>query len=433
MKYLKIQSSTNLKGSIEISGAKNAALPLLASTILSKNELKIGNLPNVVDINTMVKLLEKLGANYKKEKNSINISTINIKETKATYDIVKTMRASILVLGPILARFGHCEVSLPGGCAIGQRPVDLHLKALEQMGAVIETTANGTAPLQIQPQPHLQGIDYVMPVASAQVKSSLLLAGLYAEGETWVTEPAPTRDHTERMLQSFAYPVMQQGARCGVLGGGSLLACEITVPADISSAAFFLVGASIAPGSDIILRHVGVNPTRDGVITILRLMGADIEVLNSYQVGEEPVADLRVRAAPLQGIHIPEDQVPLAIDEFPALLIAAACAEGETVLTGAAELRVKESDRIQAMADGLQALGIEAEVMPDGMVVQGGQLQGGEVDSYGDHRIAMAFAMAALRAKGEIQIQHCANVDTSFPGFAQLAASVGLAVVAEYA
>ena len=267
-----------------------------------------------------------------------------------------------------------------------------------------------------------------MPMASAQVKSCLLLAGLYAEGETWVTEPAPTRDHTERMLQGFGYEVMQDGPRRGVKGGGNLTACDIDVPADISSAAFFLVGASIAEGSDLTLQHVGMNPTRDGVINILRLMGADIEVSNECVIGGEPVADLRVRSAKLKGIQIPEDQVPLAIDEFPALFVAAACAEGETVLTGAEELRVKESDRIQVMADGLIELGIDAKPTPDGIVIQGGSIGGGSVNSHGDHRIAMSFAMAALRATGDISIDDCANVNTSFPGFVELAASVGLKV-----
>ena len=207
-----------------------------------------------------------------------------------------------------------------------------------------------------------------------------------------------------------------------------LKACDIDVPADISSAAFFLVGASVAEGSDLTLEHVGMNPTRDGVINILRLMGADIEVLNRREVGGEPVADLRVRSAPLKGIRIPEDQVPLAIDEFPVLFVAAACAEGETVLTGAEELRVKESDRIQTMADGLAVLGVDARPTPDGVVIQGGPMGGGRVDSHGDHRIAMAFTIAALRANGEIRIDDCANVDTSFPRFVELAAGVGARV-----
>ncbi len=318
--------------------------------------------------------------------------------------------------------------TLIGDASLSNRPMRRVTEPLGLMGARIGTTNNGSAPLKIQPVERLRGIDFTMPVASAQVKSSLLLAGLYAEGETCVTEPAPTRDHTERMLAGFGYVVRREQGRVCLSGGGRLVPCPIEVPADISSAAFFLVGACIAPDSDITLTHVGINATRVGVVNILRAMGADIELLNRQEVGGEPVADLRVRSSALRGIRIPEDQVPLAIDEFPALFVAAACAEGETVLTGAEELRVKESDRIQVMADGLQSLGIEAVPRRDGMVVRGGRLSGGSVDSHGDHRIAMAFAMAALRARGQIVIGDCTNVNTSFPGFVDLAAAAGLGI-----
>ncbi|BAN69292.1 3-phosphoshikimate 1-carboxyvinyltransferase [endosymbiont of unidentified scaly snail isolate Monju] len=334
---------------------------------------------------------------------------------------------SMRLLAGLLAGQGF-EVTLIGDNSLSRRPMKRVTEPLARMGAEINTTPKGTAPLVIRPVDGLRGIDYAMPVASAQVKSCLLLAGLYAEGETWVSEPAPTRDHTERMLQGFGYEVMIDGPRRGVRGGGRLVACDIDVPSDISSAAFFLVGASIAEGSDLTLRHVGMNPTRDGVIHILRAMGADITVSNERVVGGEPVADLRVRSTPLKGIRIDEALVPLAIDEFPALFVAAACAEGETVLTGAEELRVKESDRIQVMADGLQALGVDARPTPDGIVIRGGRIGGGRVDSHGDHRIAMAFAMAALRADGEILIDDCANVNTSFPGFVELAGATGLAI-----
>ncbi|MFI3118419.1 MAG: 3-phosphoshikimate 1-carboxyvinyltransferase, partial [Methylococcaceae bacterium] len=277
----------------------------------------------------------------------------------------------------------------------------------------------------------LQGIDYVMPMASAQVKSCLLLAGMYAEGETSVTEPAPTRDHTERMLSGFSYPVKQQGSKVTITADGKLTAADIDVPSDISSAAFFLVGASIAPGSDLLLKHVGINPTRTGVIDILRLMGAKIEVLNERVVGGEPVADLHVVYSPLTGIDIPEALVPLAIDEFPVLFVAAACAKGQTRLSGAEELRVKESDRIQVMADGLQILGVDAQPTHDGMVIQGGVIGGGVVTSHGDHRIAMAFSIAGLRADAPITILDCANVNTSFPEFKDLVHRLGLALVCE--
>lgn len=321
------------------------------------------------------------------------------------------------------------DTVLTGDASLTRRPMRRVTEPLTLMGARIEATERGTAPLRIRGGRWLAGIDYPLPVASAQVKSCLLLAGLYAEGVTRVTEPAPTRDHTERMLAGFGYALSRESDRTFALtGGGRLTGTEIDVPADISSAAFFLVGASIAPGSDLVLEHVGVNPTRTGVIDILRSMGADIELLNSRLAGGEPVADLRVCHAPLRGIRVPGELVPLAIDEFPALFVAAACAEGETVLTGAEELRVKESDRIQVMADGLTALGIAARPTPDGIIIRGGALSGGTVDSHGDHRIAMSFAMAALRAVGPISIRDCANVDTSFPGFAILARNAGLSV-----
>jgi len=322
------------------------------------------------------------------------------------------------------------DSELVGDSSLMSRPMRRVTGPLAQMGAEIGTTDSGTAPLIIKGGRRLRAIDYHMPVASAQVKSCLLLAGLYAHGRTCVHEPAPTRDHTERMLNGMGYPV-DCGERAACLdGGGRLAAAVIDVPADISSTAFFLVGASIAPGSDLQLQHVGVNPTRTGVLEILKLMGADIVLSNPRVVGGEPVADVRVRAAPLHGIDIPLEQVPLAIDEFPALFVAAACAQGRTVLTGAEELRVKESDRIQVMADGLQALGVDAEPTPDGMIIQGGAIAGGTVDSHGDHRIAMSFAMAALRASGSIRIEDCANVNTSFPGFVTLAGGVGLGITA---
>ncbi len=318
------------------------------------------------------------------------------------------------------------DVTLSGDASLSKRPMRRVTVPLAQMNAVVETNDDGTPPLTIRGGRKLKGFQYNMPVASAQVKSCILLAGLYAEGETCVTEPAPTRDHTERMLCGFGYVVKTVGNKICLEGGGRLTATKIDVPADISSATFFMVAASIAEGSDITLEHVGINPTRIGVINILRLMGADLSIMNQCEVGGEPVADIRVRYAPLKGIRIPEEQVPLAIDEFPALFIAAACAEGETVLTGAKELRVKESDRIQVMADGLNILGIDAKPTEDGIVIQPGQICGGIVDSHGDHRIAMSFAIAALRASDTITITDCANVNTSFPGFVELARNAGL-------
>ncbi|MBC2657428.1 bifunctional prephenate dehydrogenase/3-phosphoshikimate 1-carboxyvinyltransferase [Pseudomonas sp. MSSRFD41] len=323
------------------------------------------------------------------------------------------------------------DSTLTGDPSLSKRPMNRVANPLREMGAVIETAAEGRPPMVIRGGHKLKGLTYTLPMASAQVKSCLLLAGLYAEGKTTVTEPAPTRDHTERMLRGFGYSVDVEGATASVVSGGKLKASHIEVPADISSAAFFLVAASIAEGSELVLEHVGINPTRTGVIDILRLMGADIRLENQREVGGEPVADLHVRAAKLKGIEIPEELVPLAIDEFPVLFVAAACAEGRTVLRGAEELRVKESDRIQVMADGLLTLGVKCEPTPDGIIIDGGQIGGGEVHGHGDHRIAMAFSVASLRANAPIRIHDCANVATSFPNFLALCAQVGIRVAQE--
>jgi len=323
------------------------------------------------------------------------------------------------------------DVELTGDESLSGRPMARVADPLAEMGAVIETAPGGRPPMRIKGGNKLNSINYVLPMASAQVKSCVLLAGLYAEGETSTVEPAPTRDHSERMLRGFGYSVVSDGSKASLSGGGSLTATRIDVPADISSAAFFMVAAAITPDSDITLRHVGVNPTRIGVINILRQMGTSIELSNEKEVGGEPVADIRIRYAELNGIVIPEDQVPLAIDEFPVLFIAAACAKGETVLTGAEELRVKESDRIQSMADGLVTLGIDAQSTADGIRIQGGQLSSGTVHSHDDHRIAMAFAIAGLRSAGVIEIIECNNIATSFPGFVDLATAIGLTISVE--
>ena len=318
------------------------------------------------------------------------------------------------------------DTELTGDASLCSRPMGRVIEPLTRMGASIRSAAGGRPPLMITGGQRLHGIHYDLPMASAQVKSCVLLAGLYSEGRTSVTEPAPTRDHTERMLRGFGYRVDCDEGEISLQGGGALAACDIEVPADISSAAFLLVGASIAPGADVLLTHVGINPTRIGVITILKLMGADIALHNQREVGGEPVADIRVRYAPLRGIEIPLEQVPLAIDEFPALFIAAACATGRTVLHGAEELRVKESDRISAMAEGLTALGVWNEVLEDGIEIEGGVMGGGVIHTYNDHRIAMSFAIAALRATAEITVLDCDHVATSFPGFESLTRDLGL-------
>lgn len=315
---------------------------------------------------------------------------------------------------------------LTGDASLLKRPMQRVITPLLQMGGDIDSADAGKPPLSIKPVAHLNALHYDLPMASAQVKSCVLLAGLFAEGETSVREPEPTRDHTERMLRGFGYEVISEGRTMRLSGKGRLTATDIDVPGDISSAAFFLVAASISPGSDVVLSHVGINPTRIGVLNILKAMGADITLSHERDVGGEPVADIRVRYAPLKGIEIPEDQVPLAIDEFPVLFIAAACAEGKTVLRGAKELRVKESDRIAAMAEGLSTLGVDNEVLEDGIIITGGEMGGGTIRTFMDHRIAMAFSVAALRANESIRILDCDHVNTSFPGFDAMARGLGL-------
>ena len=330
---------------------------------------------------------------------------------------------------------------MTGDASLTKRPMERVAKPLRLMGAQIQTTGErGTPPVSMTGQQQLKGIHYDLPMASAQVKSGILLAALWAEGETSVTEPEPTRDHTERMLRAFGYEVKTEGNRISLQGGGKLTATHIQVPSDISSAAFFMVGAAICENADVTLEAVGINPTRTGIIEILKQMGADLTVENERIAGGEPIADIRIRGSrTLKGIHIPEDQVPLAIDEFPALFIAAACAEGQTILTGAAELRVKESDRIQVMADGLQTMGIQCTPTDDGIIIEGkGQANdwsdiftGGEIESHHDHRIAMSFSMAGLRSSAPITIYGTETVATSFPTFTQLTTQAGFSIEVE--
>lgn len=320
------------------------------------------------------------------------------------------------------------DSTLAGDASLSKRPMRRVTEPLSTMGARIETTEAGTPPLHVRGGRGLRGVDYASPIASAQVKSAVLLAGLYAEGETAVTEPRPTRDYTERMLRAFGWPVELEPGRARLSGGHALHATDIVVPADFSSAAFFIVAASIVPGSELVLRNVGMNPRRTGLLHVLRAMGANIMEQDSPDAGGEPVADLVVRHASLRGIEVPVEHVADMIDEFPALFVAAASAEGVTTIRGAEELRVKESDRLAVMATGLRALGVRIEETPDGAAIEGGSLRGGTIESHGDHRIAMAFAVAGVVANGEVAIRDCANVATSFPGFVELANGCGLAV-----
>ena len=316
---------------------------------------------------------------------------------------------------------------LCGDASLSRRPMERVIEPLSMMGAVIDSNKS-KPPLSITGNQRLSAINYTLPVASAQIKSCLLLAGLYADGKTFIIENNTTRDHTERMLRGFGYPVNSSNGQISLMGGGELNACDIEVPSDISSAAFFIVAASIAKEADITLNAVNINPTRTGILDILDMMGANIRLTDERIVAGELVADIRVCSAELHGIDIPQELVPLAIDEFPVIFIAASCATGDTLLTGAKELRVKESDRIQVMADGLTSLGIKNEVLEDGIRIQGGEFskQNSVIKSHQDHRISMAFAIASAKSDYNIRIEGVDNVKTSFPNFMELANKIGM-------
>jgi 3-phosphoshikimate 1-carboxyvinyltransferase len=324
------------------------------------------------------------------------------------------------------------DSQLIGDASLMKRPMERVAKPLREMGADVRTH-NGTPPVDIGGARRLRGIDYRMPIASAQVKSAILLAALYAAEPTTITAPGVSRDHSERMLKGCGVHIRTEGLSTTLQPPQRLRNQILSVPGDFSSAAFFIVAGLLAgPEEGLLIQNVGLNPTRTGLLDILRSMGGRIDILNTRESGAEPVADLRIRASPLQGVRVSRDLVSLAIDELPVLFIAAACARGETWVSGAEELRVKESDRIAAMSAGLTALGVAHSPLPDGMRIEGrseGQaFAAGEVDSFGDHRIAMSFAIASLRAAGAITIRDVANVATSFPGFVQQAQSVGLKI-----
>jgi 3-phosphoshikimate 1-carboxyvinyltransferase len=428
MKY-RVQQGGVLKGVIRVPGDKSISHRAIMLGAIADGETRVSGFLEGEDALATMNIFRAMGVRMEgPDQGRVRVWGVGLRGLRAAGAVLDCGNSgtSMRLISGLLAGQGF-NSELTGDDSLRRRPMRRIAEPLGRMGARIEMAEGGRPPLKIQGNSNLQGIDYAMPVASAQVKSSLILAALYAQGETRVTEPAPTRDHTERMLAAFGHPVRRDGSTVTVTPG-PLKATDVAVPADISSATFFMVGAAIAPGSDVMLTDVGINPTRTGAIDILRLMGADIELQNQRLQGGEPVADLRVRYAPLKGIAIPAHLVPLAIDEFPALFIAAANAQGETTLTGAEELRVKESDRIQVMADGLTSLGIDATPTEDGIRIRGGGYRGGKVDSHGDHRIAMAFAMAALRAGGEIEIADCANVATSFPGFPALSRQAGLGI-----
>lgn len=429
----KLQPANKISGEIRVPGDKSVShRSIMFGSIAEGTTHVTGFLEGEDSLNTL-RAFKAMGVEIEgpiEGKVTIHgVGMHGLKKPTTTLDMGNSGTSMRLLSGLLSAQ--AFDLELAGDVSLTKRPMKRVTDPLALMGAQVDTAEGGRPPLKIHGGSKMKGIHYDMPMASAQVKSCLLLAGMYAEGETSVVEPAPTRDHTERMLTAFGYPVNTQKDETGrnrmsLQGGGKLTACDIDVPTDISSAAFFMVMGAIAKDADILIKHVGINPTRTGVIDILKLMGADISLEDHQEVGGEPVANVRVRSSQLKGIHVPEELVPLAIDEFPVLFVAAACAEGQTVVTGAHELRVKESDRIQVMADGLVTLGVDATATDDGMIIKGGSIKSGTVNSHDDHRIAMAFSVASLAAEGEIVIDDCDNVNTSFPTFVELANQVGL-------
>jgi len=424
----------SLRGEMRVPGDKSISHRSIIFGSIAEGQSSISGFLDGADCLATANAFRAMGVSINTQENGLvvvqGVGLHGLKGSATPLDMGNS-GTSIRLLSGLLAGQPFAS-ELTGDQSLSSRPMSRVIKPLSSMGAEITATKRNTAPLSIKPTKSLQAIHYDLPIASAQVKSAVLLAGLYAEGQTSVREPAVTRDHTERMLRGFGYPVDVSGDRISLRGGGVLQAAEIDVPADISSAAFFMVAGSIVPDSDLLLEHVGINPTRTGVIDILKLMGARIDLENQRLVGGEPVADIRVRSAKLHGVEIPSELVPLAIDEFPVVFVAASVAQGTTTLRDAAELRVKESDRIQVMADGLTSCGISSQVLDDGIIIEGGELSGGKVNSHHDHRIAMAFAVAGLCSREAILIEDCANVSTSFPGFVELASGLGFKLEQEH-
>ena len=417
-----------LQGSLTIPGDKSVSHRSVMFAALADGTSHIEGFLEGEDTRATARIFSQLGVRIETPSPSQRIvhgvGIDGLKAPDAPLDCGNAGTGMRLLAGLLAGQAFDC--TLIGDESLSGRPMRRVTGPLSQMGAKIDTESDGTPPLQVHGGQALHGIDFASPVASAQIKSAVLLAGLYAQGETSVLEPHPTRDYTERMLSAFGVEIEFSPGKARLRGGQRLRATDIVVPADFSSAALYLVAASIIPGSELRLKQVGLNPRRTGLLHALRLMGADITEENPAEQGGEPVADLVVRYAPLKGARIPEALVPDMIDEFPALFVAAAAAEGQTVVSGAAELRVKESDRLAAMATGLRALGMQVDETEDGATLHGGvRLGSGTIESHGDHRIAMAFAIAGQISDGEVRINDIANVATSFPDFDGLARSAG--------
>jgi 3-phosphoshikimate 1-carboxyvinyltransferase len=423
------QPGRPLHGSMRVPGDKSVSHRALMLAAIAEGDSRIRGFLEGEDTRATAAVLSQLGVHIETpsdgERVVHGVGLHGLRDSPQPLDCGNAGTGMRLLTGLLAGQ--AFDSTLVGDDSLSKRPMRRVTDPLASMGARIDTR-DGLPPLHVHGSQPLHGIHYELPVASAQVKSALLLAGLYAAGETQIVEPHPTRDYTERMLAAFGWPITFSPGHARLTGGHVLRATDVDVPADFSSAAFFLVAASIVPGSELRLPAVGLNPRRTGLLHALRLMGADISVEQEREAGGEPVGDLVVRHAPLHGVELPEALVPDMIDEFPALFIAAAVASGRTVVRGAAELRVKESDRIATMATGLRALGATIEETPDGAIIQGGQLGAGTVESHLDHRIAMSFAVAGLVATGPVQINDCRHVATSFPGFLELANDCGFAL-----
>jgi 3-phosphoshikimate 1-carboxyvinyltransferase len=418
---------TQVGGSVQVPGDKSISHRALMLGGIAHGATRISGFLDSADCRATLEALRTLGVQIERPGAGEVLITgagfRGLRGSSAPLDMGNAGTAMRLFMGLLAGQ--PFDSTLVGDESLMRRPMERVATPLRLMGAQLETH-EGHPPVRIHGGAALRAIDYTLPMASAQVKSAILLAALRAHGHTRVSEPAPTRDHTERMLQGFGVQLERSGATVAMRGGQTLRGTAVNVPGDISSAAFFIVAGCLAAPAGLTLRGVGVNPTRTGLIDMLRLMGAQIDIRPQQGAGPEPIADITVHAAPLHGVVLPEHLVPLAIDELPVFFIAAACATGETVVTGAAELRVKESDRLAAMASGLKAVGVQCELLPDGIRIQGGGLRGGRVNSHGDHRVAMAFAVASVRAGADLEIDDVANVGTSFPGFPAAARAIGL-------
>ena len=423
-------NSGPLSGSIKVPGDKSISHRSIMLGSIAEGVTRVSGFLEGDDSLATLNAFKEMGVAIQREGSNVTIQGVGmngLKEPRKPLNLGNSGTSIRLMSGLLSAQ--TFDSVLCGDESLSSRPMGRVINPLREMGAEISGN-DSKPPLLIKGGKRLSAIEYTLPVASAQIKSCLLLAGLYSEGTTSIIENGISRDHTERMLKGFGYDVISSPNKISLLGGGTLKGCEIEVPSDISSAAFFMVAGCISENSSIHLNSVNINPTRTGVIDILKLMGGNIELSNERLQAGELIADIKVTSSRLKGIEIPENLVPLAIDEFPVLFIAASCAEGETILTGAKELRVKESDRIQVMADGLTSLGINNEVLEDGIRISGGEFkkQTNSIRSHHDHRISMAFAIASVRSKFDIEIEGVDNVKTSFPNFIELANSIGMKI-----